>query len=223
MRQPLGGARAAARRLAQRAHALAPARQQNRQRQRQGARAIKLGGALGVRTPGEAGGRIEPEPGRLRRLALALAHVKAIPARRAAPIHQPRAILGPLIAVLPERLALARAAAAMHARRAGGQALGVKQHARQITGNASAQRAFKHSAFRHYAARSASSIHQAADIEPSARAPNESCMRWPGSRASAATSSTAGARRPRSSARPHRQHQRLPPRGPGPQAMLFTR
>src|SRR5262249_16675151 len=155
---------------------LAAARQQDGQRQRQGARAANLGGALRVGAPIEAGRRIDPEPRRLRRFALAFAHIESVAARRTPPIDQTRAILGPVVAILPKRPGLAGAAASVKSWRRSSEASRIEEYAGQIARKRQRIEA-RGVGLCAQAARSASSSTSVSMSNPSARAPNESCMR----------------------------------------------
>ncbi len=78
-------------------------------------------GALALRRVGEmafeihGGGQVRPQPDRVRRLPLALAHVEMVGARRAPPVDLPVGVARPELAKLPEGLAGAGAAAAVNA------------------------------------------------------------------------------------------------------------
>ena len=117
--------------------ALGPAHEQLCRRQHEHQRALALGRGGEVAAEIHGGGQVRPQPNRVRRLPFALAHVKMVRARRAPPVDLARGVALAELAELPERLARARAAAAVDAVRDRlRDALGLDQDVRQPVGEA---------------------------------------------------------------------------------------
>ena len=123
--QPLAQARhagAAAERaplLAEQRDPLAAAGQERRQREHQQDRPVLLGRQRGRRAPGHRRREVGPQPDALRRLPLLVAQEQLGRARRLAPVDPAGGIALLVGPELPERLADADPAAAMHALRHG--------------------------------------------------------------------------------------------------------
>ena len=103
------------RRQADQPGALAAAHRQISQRERQHRGAVDLGAGRKRRGVGHRRRAIEPDPDRMRGLPFALAHERAVLARRAAPVDPRRRLAGDEGAKLPEGFAWPRLASAMHA------------------------------------------------------------------------------------------------------------